>query len=188
MEKIPSLFQRERDGDRNCYDEVTTGCEWVISGVGRATRKWDGSACMVRDGILYKRYTHRKGKPVPPGFIPVTDEDPNTGKTFGWIEVDPYAKEDKYYREGFENWKNEGSVKNGTYELVGPKVQGNPEGFTKHTLLPHGCLILEGVPRTFEGLREWFRGKDLEGIVFWDDEGNRKSKVKKSDFGMSRQD
>ena len=56
MRKIPSLFKRDYEGTRLVYDEVVPGSEWVLAGEGVATRKWDGTACMVRDGRLYKRY------------------------------------------------------------------------------------------------------------------------------------
>ena len=56
MRKIQSLFQRNYDGDRLVRDEVVPGSEWVADGKGRATRKWDGTCCMIRGARLYKRY------------------------------------------------------------------------------------------------------------------------------------
>jgi hypothetical protein len=46
-------------------------------------------------------------------------------------------------------------VADGTYELIGPKIQGNKGGFPTHRLVRHAMDVLEGVPRTFEGLRTW---------------------------------
>ena len=54
MRKIISLFQRNYDGDRLVRNEVVPGAEWVLAGEGIATRKYDGTCCMVRDGKLYK--------------------------------------------------------------------------------------------------------------------------------------
>ena len=76
----------------------------------------------------------------------------------------------------------------GTYELVGPKVQGNVEHEEKHRLVPHTTAALafhEDVPRTFEGIQEWMRGKDIEGIVFHHPDG-RMAKIKLRDFGIPR--
>jgi len=39
MKKIPSLFQRNYDGDRLVRDEVVPGAEWVMAGEGTATRQ-----------------------------------------------------------------------------------------------------------------------------------------------------
>src|SRR4051812_20540845 len=56
MQKIISLFQRNYDGNRLVRDEVTPGAEWVVAGEGVATRKWDGTCCMIRGAQLFKRY------------------------------------------------------------------------------------------------------------------------------------
>ena len=65
MKKIISLFQRNYDGDRLVRDELVPGAEWVAAGEGKATRKWDGTCCMVRDGVLFKRYDAKAGKTPP---------------------------------------------------------------------------------------------------------------------------
>jgi hypothetical protein len=64
MQKIPCLFQRDQSQGRDTLvrDEVTPGCEWVLEGEGIATRKWDGTCCLIRDGKLYKRYEVKRGK------------------------------------------------------------------------------------------------------------------------------
>lgn len=54
MRKISTLFQRNYDGDRLVRDDVTPGAEWVLAGEGTPTRKWDGTACMVRGDRLYQ--------------------------------------------------------------------------------------------------------------------------------------
>jgi biotin-dependent carboxylase-like uncharacterized protein len=42
-----------------------------------------------------------------------------------------------------------------TYELCGPKVQKNPEGFASHVLVRHGCEVLADAPRDWTGLRSY---------------------------------
>ena len=59
MKKIPTLFRRDYEGNRQVVDEVTEGCEWVIHGGGTPTEKFDGTCCMVKGGKLYKRYDRR---------------------------------------------------------------------------------------------------------------------------------
>ena len=87
MQKIISLFQRNYDGDRLVRNEVVPGAEWVTAGEGDATRKYDGSCCMVRKGLLYKRYELRRGKKAPAGFEPAQEPDPVTGAAPGWILI-----------------------------------------------------------------------------------------------------
>ena len=71
-------------------------------------------------------------------------------------------------------------------ELIGPKVQGNHENFTEHVLISHVATGLHpDAPRTFEGLRDWLQGMDIEGIVFHHPDG-RMAKIKKRDFGLKR--
>jgi hypothetical protein len=152
-----------------------------LAGEGTATRKLDGTCCMVRGNRLYKRRELRKGERAPPDFE-IVDADEETGKIVGWVPVGD-GPEDKYHREALER---DGGF-DGTFELVGPKVQGNPEQYDRHSLVWHDDLVLvmDGVPRTFDGLREWLADKDIEGIVFHHSDG-RMAKIKKRDFGLRR--
>ena len=178
MEKIPTLFQRNHDGDHRLRDEVTPGCEWVIAGEGVATRKWDGTCCLVRDGVLYRRHELKPDKSPPRGFEVAAAPDPVTGKTPGWVPVGD-RPEDKWHRIAL------GIECDGTYELCGPKVQGNPEQMEGHALIWHGNWTLTDAPRDFGGLLEWLDGRDLEGVV-WHHEDGRMAKIKGRDFGLRR--
>jgi hypothetical protein len=178
MKKIISLFQRNYDGDRLVRDEIVPGAEWVQAGEGIATRKYDGTCCMIREGKLFKRYDAKKGRTAPVDFEPAQEADPATGHWPGWIPVGD-GPEDKAYREAaippFD----------GTYELCGPKVQGNAEGFGVHILIPHGKEALPECPRDFEGLREYLRDGSIEGVV-WHHPDGRMVKIKAKDFGHKR--
>jgi hypothetical protein len=46
---MPCLFVRDFTDKRNpkISTDVTPGCEWVMAGEGVATRKYDGTACLV---------------------------------------------------------------------------------------------------------------------------------------------
>lgn len=197
MKKVLSLFQRNYDGDRLVRDEVVPGAEWVQAGEGVASVKWDGTCCMVRDGKLYKRYdawvSGKKKRTPPDGFEPAQDADPFTGHWPGWVPVADGA-EDQYYREawGHGHAIAEGAgtfgrvvkLDDGTYELCGPKVQGNPSNFTKHYLVQHGGAVIPDAPRDFDGLRAYFEGHPIvEGIV-WHHADGRMVKIKRRDFGL----
>ncbi len=180
MKKIPSLFARNHDTNGLVRDEVTPGCEWVLAGEGVATRKHDGACCMFRAGVFYKRRTLRKGEPRPADFEPATDFDPVTGLQQGWLPVSPDGPEDRYFREALAAAPQ--PPPDGTYELCGPMIQGNPERFAAHVLVPHGQEVLADCPRDFRGLMDYLRGRDIEGVV-WHHPDGRMAKLKGTDFG-----
>lgn len=178
MEKIVSLFQRNYDGDRLVRDEVVPGAEWVIAGEGVATEKFDGTSCMVRAGRLYKRYDAKQGKTPPEGWEPC-EPAPNehTGHWPGWLPVGD-GPEDKWHHEAFSS-----GIADGTYELIGPKVQGNPYRRLQHELIRHGGWELPAAPRTYAALRDFLREMQIEGIV-WHHPDGRMVKIKARDFGL----
>lgn len=186
MKKIPTLFQRGPDG--RVIDQVTPGCEWVLAGEGVATWKWDGACCMVRDGKLFKRREAKAvelvARPIP--HFEIVDVDPMTDKSYGWVPVGR-GPEDRWFREGLE-WHQrliDGVAADGTYELVGPKINGNPERLPFHDLIPHGKTRDMDAPREFNDLRDYLYDLDIEGLVWWHTDG-RKAKLKKKDFGLTR--
>lgn len=180
MKKIISLFARNYDGDRLVRDEVVAGAEWVIAGEGIATRKYDGTCCLVRAGALYKRYDVKRGRTPPPDFEPAQEPDEVTGHHPGWVPVGA-GPEDRWHREAFAA---ELGVPDGTYELCGPKVQGNPEGFVGHVLVRHGAMPVDA-PRDFAAIREFLKDGRIEGIV-WHHPDGRMVKIKAKDFGWKR--
>lgn len=190
MEKIVSLFQRNFDGDRLVRDEVVPDAEWVLAGEGVATRKLDGTCCLIRDSRLFKRYEIKKGKSAPPNFEPASDVDPNTGKQQGWVPVTG-SPDDQWHREAISaTFQNAGILPSGTYELIGPKIQGNPERAETHLLLPHGQDLIPDFPRNFEDIRKELlvaneQGGGIEGVV-WHHPDGRMAKIKLKDFGIKR--
>ena len=175
MKKIISLFKRDYEGTHKVYNEIVPGAEWVVNGEGTATRKFDGTCCMIQKGRLFKRYDAKQGKPTPAGFVSAQAPDIKTGHWPGWIEVSVSNPEDKWHREAYKVL-----MPDGTYELCGPKVQGNPEGFETHILISHGEEKVDA-PRTYDSLKEWFKDKNIEGIV-WHHPDGRMVKIKKKDF------
>lgn len=182
MKKIPTMFDRDWDGDRSrVLNSPHKDCGWVFAGEGRATIKLDGSCCLIRGGHLYKRRELKKGS-VPEGFE-LVDFDPETNKTIGWMPVGD-GPEDQYHREAWGKIRE--IFPDGTYELVGPKVQGGAETFSSHELIPHGILApVDEPPRDFDGLKAWLAGRDIEGLVFHHPDG-RMAKIKLRDFGLKR--
>ena len=185
MKKIPTVFQRDWEGTlgppaRFVLNEPHPDCGWVFAGEGVATRKYDGTACLVRDGQLYKRLELRSDKVVPDNFE-LADNDEETGKRVGWVPVGN-GPEDKWHREAFTpgpSWED------GTYELIGPKVQGNPEGSELHRLVKHSDAPQYIIPTGFDDMFDALLLLDIEGIV-WHHPDGRMAKIKKKDFGLAR--
>jgi hypothetical protein len=176
MEKIISLFKRDYEGTRLVFDEVVPGAEWVLAGEGQATEKFDGTCCRVKDGRLYKRFDCKQGKKPPANFEPSQAPDPVTGHWPGWVPVGD-GPEDRWHREALNGEAD------GTYELVGPKVQGNPYGLLKHQLYRHGAITVKA-PRDFLGIKVFLADNIMEGIV-WHHPDGRMVKIKRKDFGLA---
>lgn len=177
MKKIISLFQRNYDGDKCVRDEIVPGAEWVVAEEGIATRKWDGTCCLVRDGKLYKRYDAKPGRTPPADFEAAQDRDPITGHMTGWVAVKD-GPDDKWHREAFDA---AAPLPDGTYELCGPKIGANPEKVSSHVFIRHGMHPLPDAPRTFEAIREYLAPLAIEGIV-WHHPDGRMAKIKRRDF------
>lgn len=241
MQKIPTLFVRDPERKNHVLDHVYPGCEWVIAGEGRPTRKIDGMCCLIRDGAVFKRREFKVPIPNPlergmlvipeglrdateraqyeqtiaelvateaksrimPGVVFVSNDfevvayDVNTEKLLGWMPVTD-SKEDARHRDAAENhrylsvrFSTDWPPPDGTYELIGPKVNGNPEKVDEHLFVEHGYTAaveqdtLDAVPRDFEGLRAWMQhvadSKGWEGIV-WHHPDGRRAKLKRKDF------
>lgn len=204
MRKIPTLFVRDPDtGLRYVTEQVHPDCQWVMDGEGTPTRKYDGT-CVQFDGERWwARREVKPGKSAPASFIAVgTDEF--TGKTVGWepIEQSAFAK---FHAEAVEFGdslftRDQGSVRVGrvfqairgrgwpvgTYELVGPKVNGNPEQVEQHQLWTHATAEIVLVPGlTYEAVR-WaaLTARDVDGCegIVWHHEDGRMAKIKAKDF------
>lgn len=184
MNKIPTIFERDWNGDRS---RVTTephpDCGWVFAAEGRATRKYDGT-CVMYDGTnWYARREVKAGKQQPEGFVAITN-DSETDKTVGWEPIDqsPFAK---FHAEAVAA-KPDWTWDTGTYELCGPKIQKNPEGYDQHTLVLHADAESIEVPcLDYIGIQEALAAIPHEGIVFHHPDG-RMAKIKARDFGIRR--
>ena len=171
MEKIPTLFERDETArGRPVTPAFKPECLWVAADEGVATRKLDGMNVKIVGGVLHKRQKPVAAVYDEASYVPASRTDPG----------------DRYLFEAFDsapNWED------GIYEALGPKIQGNPEKHERYTLVRvapiDASLVLEDVPRTFEGLRDWLAAHDVEGVVFHHPDG-RKAKIKKRDFGLKR--
>lgn len=176
MQKIPTMFVRDEiKRGRPVMNQVKPECQWVLDGQGFATAKIDGTNVKVQGGQLWKRQKPKERDYDDAAYVPC--ERTNSA--------------DKWAFEAFDAAMN---PPDGIYELIGPKVQGNPHHHDRHQLVrvvpPSQVLKLMAVdpPRSFEGLRDYLDGKmgvafDFEGIVFHHPDG-RLAKIKRRDFGL----
>lgn len=200
MQKIPSVFRRDPDDMAHLLPEVHPDAQWVLDGEGVPTRKYDGTCVMLDEqGAWWARREVKPGKTPPPNWRKV-DVDDHTGKAMGWepIEQSGYAKAFaeavtfppviKFQQEGT-------SYAPGTYELCGPKVNGNPEGYDHHVLASHALAdrtVRTGLyvrdlssEEAFDSLREQVmrvhESFGWEGLV-WHHPDGRMAKLKARDF------
>ena len=169
--------------------EVTEGNEWAIT-VGIPTRKYDGTACMVKDNTLYKRYDSKISKktgvrkPLPEGAIaciPVPDSI--TGHWPHWVQVDFTNPENHSHKKAWEGLEE--PLEDGTYELCGPKINKGKDNFEQAVLVKHGITVLDDLTdRTFDGISKFLEDHLIEGIVFHHPDDDRMCKIRRRDFGF----
>lgn len=187
MRKIPTVFRRDPEDRAHVLPIAASGCEWVLEGEGVATIKYDGT-CTLFDGERWWARREVKPEKTPPPDWREVDTDPVTGKRQGWepIEQSPFAA-------AFASALRSAAPRAGaTYELVGPKINGNPHAFTAHRVIRHGLDELACAPRDYEGLQHYLlrqvsKGNEgyIEGIVWWRELDNPEAglaKVKIRDF------
>lgn len=180
MRKIPTVFVRDSENRSRVTPEVNPGCEWVLAGEGVPTRKYDGTCVMFDGARWWARREVKQGKPEPAGFVALSTDE-TTGRTVGWepVEQSAFAKWHAQALAGLAEQEP------GTYELIGPKVNGNPEGESGHRLVAHALADVLDVPdRSFDGIHRFLAAAPvMEGIVFHHPDG-RMAKIKRRDYGI----
>lgn len=183
MEKITTLFKKDPNDLSRVINEVNEENSWVFNQKTLASLKFDGTSCAIINGKLYRRYDAKKGKQAPIGAIPCQEPDLITGHHPHWILCERDKSSDKYHFEAFDLLKYK---QDGTYELCGEKIQGNPEKIKGHELLKHGSEFSINRDWSFNSAKNWLENHDYEGIVFHNLQDGRMCKLRKSDFGLQR--
>ena len=182
MKKMQTLFVREFDKHRiTIKREIIKGCEWVMS-EGIATRKYDGTCCLIKNGAIYKRFDYKEGRILPSGAIPCQEKaDETTGHFPHWVKCEATNSADKWHIKALEG---QHGLVDGTYELCGQHFQSNIDRLVEggDILVRHGADVLD-IDRSFDGIKEYLTVNEIEGIVFHRDNGDM-CKIKRSDFGL----
>ena len=189
MKKISTVFQIQWiDHTRgDVLREVNPENQWVMDGEGIATRKWDGTACMVRNGVLFKRYDRKinpktgEYKPAPDGWEACQEPDPVTKHYPGWVPITD-KPDDQWFRQAWNDLAE--PLPDGTYELIGPQINGNPERVMDLIFHKHGDVVYDIPERTYDTLRQFLVDNEIEGVVFHHPDG-RMAKIKRRDYGLT---
>lgn len=210
MKRIPTLFLRDPCDPKRLTDKINPEAAWLLTcpeTLVEPSVKWDGTAMQVLQGRPWKRFTVKHGRRRPAGFDATGPSD--EGVYPGWVPLGE-GPEDRYHRQAWSRFlgcspRDDGCLcsvggsfrddwsMDGTYELVGPKVQGNPYGLEEHMLVRHGDRSVPVHGLGLEELREVLQALKAEGIV-WRNvvrEGRygrglvpRYAKLKRRDFGL----
>ncbi len=189
MKKIKTLFLKNSKDPSRVTDVLDKKFSWVLTNNYEASIKYDGTSCAIIEGELYKRYDAKVNpktaikKSVPEGAIPCGDFDQITGHHPHWLKVDFEDSNNKYHVEGFNNLADK---IDGTYELIGEKVRGNPENVKGHILVRHGLHVIKVKDHSYAGIKNLLIALNKEGLVFRNILTNEMAKIRLTDFGLKR--
>lgn len=170
-------------------NKINEKSAWVFNEPTTATVKHDGTGVLINhEGEAYIRRSVKKGRNIPDGFL-LAEFDSFTETMFGVIPVKD-SPHRRFFNEAVTLITQ--PLIAGTYELVGPKINGNPEKLTHHSLILHGSEVIEDFPdiRTMDPLNAYdelkiiftdFKDRGIEGIVWWGSD-NRRVKLRVNDF------
>lgn len=204
MEKIPTLFKKQYDKNGR-YVGVIPKYNIPIDPKQEIaiTVKYDGTACAIIDGKLYKRYDVKTGRKKTEdaifceGYIADRPHNPS------WIPCKRNHIEDKYYWAAYNrgySYQDDGlsvahDLCDGTYELIGKHIQNNPYNLQCEILIRHGADIADVMTLGENPIEAYNYFRDLldiawvEGFVLWTmdrclNPSKPIAKIRKKDFGF----
>ncbi|MFS1430249.1 DUF5565 family protein [Vibrio splendidus] len=201
MKKVKAIFVVERSVQM-VTRKIESSNQWVFDNEGEATIKYDGTPALIKDGVLYKRWNRKLQKkfirrwksdknnfdatldkfvPVPDGAIQLEDlPAPITLHFPYWVPVSESNHDDLKFIDAFNALKTKDE---GSYELIGKKIQGNKYNLDVCKLVKHGAEVVEINDMSFDGLRQFFANLNHEGIV-WHHPDGRMAKLRRSHFNF----
>ena len=188
MEKIPTIFDRNWDGDRKVNETLVV--KYFDFDKAIATEKLDGMnvRVTVRNHTVVRLEKRRN---------PNKDQKKSGIKDPWYVDANESDKGDAYLFDAVKG-TDFSSVPDGEWsaEALGEKIQGNPLNLTGHKLFIFTLndwkqkVRYENVPTEFNALKEWLPkqksifGNDcgIEGIVWHNLENEQMCKIKVKDF------
>lgn len=189
MQKIPILFKKKFD-ENNKYLGVIP--EWNVeldpNKLYAVTIKWDGTACAIIDGELYKRYDVKPGKKIPDDAIICQPYDKDAKHNPCWVKCDRNNPSDKWHWRAFDKGcaydspilEKSYPLDDDTYELVGKHIQNNPYHIDDEILISHGRKIISSFNSSKFNEEQMYRELSkvlgildiIEGVVIWSTHNN----------------
>jgi len=188
MKKIPTIFMPDLRIPGRVYNAVTPECQWVFDRnengdpIGSVKRKYDGRCFCIHDSKLWERKDIPNGETLPDLWRlikcddiyqctrlwePVDTEDPRNGDAVGALRRLCTPDE-------------------GTYELIGPLVRGNPENVSMSVFVRHDHVPSYFIPsRNFDSIRLALKFNNVYGFIFTHPDG-RKAKINRTHYGLDR--
>lgn len=192
MKKMSTLFEIDYISNKrgDILDKVKEENSWVYKEDGvLATRKFDGTACMIFNNKIYRRYDAKINKltgeykrAIPGVAIPCQEADRVTGHHPHWLLCSIDNTSDKFHIEALNK---QAPLIDGTYELCGEKIGINSEKIEGRKLIKHGSELCNLKDFTFKTINDYLEEHDIEGIVFYGAD-NKMCKIRKNDFGIKR--
>lgn len=203
MQKIPLLFKTD---EQRKYVIPEVNVEAVFEEPTIAHRKYDGT-CMYFDGLSwFSRRSIRIFDDTPEGFQ-LVEVDTTTNKGFGWEPVvnSPFFK---FWQEAMIKQPmdcdildtRDGMYESDTYELLGPKINNNPEQVKGHRLMPHGRAqqlgdiqmleldLVQDPEQAYAELKRVLFYLPVEGVVFKNRDLKPLAKLRRKDFDFEQEE
>jgi len=167
-------------------------CDWVYNDNSNVKyyEQFDGDPGLVRNGRLYRRFNLISGFPIPVGWLHHSF-NPAEIDGRGWLPVRDSKSEfkskhitpDTCYMQAFNNVNQD--LEDGTYELIGRTIKGNPYNLKGHRLWNHKAGLLElQLPKDLEEWKAYFTSSDPKmGVVMKHTDG-RLAKIKSNLVGV----
>jgi len=179
MRKMTTLYKQEFTSLSDNKGRIFSGLsqetnkenDWVFTDPTTvAYRKLDGASAAIINGKIYSRYMSRQRKntpaQIPKDGIPAQPHIDEATQTHPyWVPAEPKGQGKHHYNA----FINQPGLSDGTYELIGPTVNGNPEEYDVNTLVSHtDPSLLIPLPNTLtrESLKSLVLSQPYEGVVF----------------------
>jgi len=205
--KINCIFEYIQDDKGRITGNTSDKC--VVNPVDYiVTAKIDGTCCFIKDGQIFARQDVKNNvKNAPQEWFPTAGTEPDKGghiigfrplkKTsdkWHFAAIDDTDNTQALFLE-YDNKLNTFQYKmrtiadfNGkTCELVGPKINGNKHGLTRHCYVIHGSIIVNAPWKTHGELKDWLLSEEgifFEGIVIHDSGNNALYKCHRGHLGL----
>lgn len=182
MRKIPTLFKKQYDSNGRfsgvSHEFTNENCKTALL-YGVPTVKFDGSACAIINGKLYKRFDYRGNGVLPDGCIPCQTHEDLEGHFPVWLPCKPFTGEDKWFYAAYYNYPRKWT--DGSYEAIGKHFNGNVYGLDFDVLVKHGNVLIRESLKSYEEIEAYLKSHSIEGIVWWYD-GKPVCKIRRKDF------